>query len=295
MAWIESNQELADHPKTRKLARLLDASIPTVVGHLHCLWWWALDYADDGDLSRFDDLDLALGARWDGDEGEFVSSLIASGFVDPDRRIHDWEDYTGKLVNRRRANAARMREARAHEHEPRAPLKEERASHVQRTQRARVEPQDKTRQDKTRQDRTETETEPREARPSPETPPPKPAEGPAPFALLEALCEEQGQDTSVLSKSERGKQLAVAKRLAESGMDEADVRRCTRWLLSQSWVTGGVDFFLVEKQRAKWQLSGRPETATVNGRASPGATTHMDRVRASHERLRRKAAGEHVT
>ena len=54
MAWIESHQELWRHPKTKKLARLLAVSVPTAIGHLHGIWYWALDFAQDGDLRRYD-------------------------------------------------------------------------------------------------------------------------------------------------------------------------------------------------------------------------------------------------
>jgi len=54
MAWIESNQEVGRHPKTKKLARLLDISVVTAVGHLHYLWWWALDFAQEGVLTKFE-------------------------------------------------------------------------------------------------------------------------------------------------------------------------------------------------------------------------------------------------
>lgn len=135
MAWIESHQTLAGHPKTRKLAHLLGVSRPTAIGHLHCFWWWALDYADDGDLSRHDDLDIAIGADWEGDSGAFVDAITAVGFIEVNtdgmRTIHDWYDYAGKLVDRKKANAERMRLAREAE-------KEERAAHVQGTQRTRV-------------------------------------------------------------------------------------------------------------------------------------------------------------
>jgi len=147
MAWIESHQHLADHPKTRKLARILDISKPTTIGHLHCLWWWALDYADDGILSDFDTLDIAIGAEWEGDPDQFVSALTRAGFVDDIDgvlSIHDWEDYAGKLVNRRRKNAKRMRDARASDNADEIDSDETRASHVQRTQRARAELPDQT-------------------------------------------------------------------------------------------------------------------------------------------------------
>jgi hypothetical protein len=54
MLYTPSHAELAQHPKTRKLARLLGVSIPTALGHLHLLWHFALKYAQDGDLTRFE-------------------------------------------------------------------------------------------------------------------------------------------------------------------------------------------------------------------------------------------------
>lgn len=117
MAYIESHQELGRHPKTKRLARQLGISIPAAVGHLQFLWWWAMDYAQDGDLSRYDSDDIADAAMWDGAEAAtFVEALAAAGFLDGDGEcwsIHDWADYGGKLLVRKRRNAERMVEARA--------------------------------------------------------------------------------------------------------------------------------------------------------------------------------------
>ena len=106
MAYLQSHQTLATHPKTRKMARRLDASIPAVIGHLHLLWYWALDHAIDGDVSRFDPDDLADAAGWEGDPDTFVKALTdcgsggAAGFLDPDGHLHDWADYGGKYGKR---------------------------------------------------------------------------------------------------------------------------------------------------------------------------------------------------
>lgn len=113
MAWIESHQTLANHPKTLKLARLLNVPRVTAIGHLHFLWWWALDYAQDGELSKFEDLDIAVAADWQGEPASFWQALIRAGFVDEDGTLHDWDDYAGRLIERRRADAERKREARA--------------------------------------------------------------------------------------------------------------------------------------------------------------------------------------
>ena len=113
MAWIESHQSLAKHPKTRRLARELGVSIPTAIGHLHLLWWWALDYAEEGDLSKFTGEEIAEACLWEGQPPKLKAALGASGFVNGDGTIHDWNDYAGRLLERRRANAQRMRDTRA--------------------------------------------------------------------------------------------------------------------------------------------------------------------------------------
>lgn len=114
MAWIESHQELLRHKKTLRLARFLGASLPQVIGHLHILWWWALDYAPTGDLSDLSAADITEAAHWDGDSDLFLQALIDSGFVDSDEEgltLHDWHEYAGRLIERRKADAERKRKS----------------------------------------------------------------------------------------------------------------------------------------------------------------------------------------
>jgi hypothetical protein len=116
MAWIESHQELARHPKTKRFARLLGVSLPAAVGHLHFLWWWAMDYADDGSLSRFDAHDIADACGWDGDSKLIADSLREAGFIDITKDgpvIHDWHEYAGRLVEKREQNRERKQKSRA--------------------------------------------------------------------------------------------------------------------------------------------------------------------------------------
>ena len=131
--WIESHQSLRNHPKVKKAARIAGINEFEMIGRLHCLWWWALDYAPDGDLTNYSDDDIEAAVDWTGQPGLFVRSMIECGFnghgglidvTQESREIHDWFEYAGKLLERRAANADRMREARA--------------THVQGTQRARV-------------------------------------------------------------------------------------------------------------------------------------------------------------
>lgn len=114
MAWIESHQETGRHPKTKKLARLLGVSLPAVVGHLHYLWWWALDFAPDGVLDKFDNDDIAEAMEWTGDSDTLVDAMISCGYIDETNHglmIHDWGEYAGKLLERRAKDRARKRAA----------------------------------------------------------------------------------------------------------------------------------------------------------------------------------------
>lgn len=130
MAWIESHEELGQHPKTKRLARRLSVSLPAAVGHLHFLWWWSLKYAQDGDLSPYENEEIADAAMWVGDPDTFVEAVAFAGFLDG-KQLHDWNDYAGRLIEQRVKNKERMRKSRSQH-------KQERAEHVQHTFDART-------------------------------------------------------------------------------------------------------------------------------------------------------------
>ena len=120
--WIESHQSLRSHPKVKKAARLAGVNEFEMIGRLHCLWWWALDYAPDGDITNYTDDDIEDAVGWTGERGLFANALVNCGFnghgglidVTRDSRvIHDWHEYGGRLLEKREANKERMREKRA--------------------------------------------------------------------------------------------------------------------------------------------------------------------------------------
>lgn len=120
MAWIESHQGLANHPKTRKVMRRLGVSAPVVVGHLHFLWWWALDFAQDGEITQYDAYDIADACHWQGDAEKLYESLIEAGFIDIIDNctfLHDWYDYAGKLIEIRKKDALRKKKSRGKDKE----------------------------------------------------------------------------------------------------------------------------------------------------------------------------------
>lgn len=110
--WIESHQSLRSHPKLLRLAGILGVSEPTAVGHLHYLWWWCLDYAEDGNLEAYTDGEIAKAAGWTRDSAKFVQALTAANWLDG-KVIHDWNEYGGRLMHKREQSRNRMRTLRA--------------------------------------------------------------------------------------------------------------------------------------------------------------------------------------
>lgn len=129
MSWIPLHHTLARHPKTRAACELLHVTRATLVGHLGFLWIAALDFSKDGYLTGITDEAVADYAEWEGNPTDFVAALTAVGFLDEDRRIHDWEEYGGKLTRQQRSNAERQKAFRE-KNRPTAPPDEDSNSYV---------------------------------------------------------------------------------------------------------------------------------------------------------------------
>lgn len=101
MAWIESHQKLERHPKTLHLASLTGDHIDTVLGRLHRFWWWCLDFAEDGDLRKYDLKQISSLLGFD------ANHLVTTHWIDehPYLRVHDWWDYIGYFLMRKYKNS----------------------------------------------------------------------------------------------------------------------------------------------------------------------------------------------
>ncbi len=109
MAWIESHDEMSEHPKLFKLMDSLGISQIEAVGHLHCLWHFTLKYAwQDGDLKKFGDAAIAKGAKWAGAPQALIKALQESGWLD-EYIVHDWKEYASYLIYQRKYNKNRKR------------------------------------------------------------------------------------------------------------------------------------------------------------------------------------------
>ena len=120
--YIQSNQDLAQHRKIRRLTRTLKISLPDAIGRLHLLWWWALTYAQDGNMGACDAEDIADVMMWEDDPETLLDALIncggkdSHGFIDRDEEgglsLHDWADHC-KIFEERAKDAERKRLDRA--------------------------------------------------------------------------------------------------------------------------------------------------------------------------------------
>jgi hypothetical protein len=121
MAWIELHQELVQHKKMDRLLRQTGLSRDAALGRLCILWLWALSNRPDGDLGELDGRRLGQILELTPRKGEsFLQALEQSGFLDRQGerlRIHDWEDYAGRLLEIKRRDRERKRLARGRQRE----------------------------------------------------------------------------------------------------------------------------------------------------------------------------------
>lgn len=243
MAWIKSEQALASHPKVHLLAKDLGISVPQAVGHLHLLWWWALDYADDGNLTRYRDF-IPSASQWVGDEDLFIISLIKHNWIDEVEGklvIHDWLDYTGALIETREKDAERKRKYRQSKN---AKTSANRDSWETSSPKDITSPSgastgrpedipspsavDKTRLEKTRQEETISN--------STELQPTVNDEKTNHKTVFSALCRVLEYDTNGLTTSARGQLNKASKELAEVGATPHDIEvRARNFALSFGW------------------------------------------------------------
>lgn len=88
-------------------------------------------------------------------------------------------------------------------------------------------------------------------------------DAPAPYAVFAAVCEASGLDPGAYSARDKGRHLAVCKRLIGDGVTEQEARALVGWLKSQRWRSGPVTAFTVEKEVGTWRAAGRPERETA--------------------------------
>jgi len=92
MAWIQSNQGLERNVKTYTTAERLQWELDKLIGFLHRFWWWALEQAETGSLKKYSNSALSKALKVD---EAVIQVLCDEGWIDTDRKIHDWWEYAG--------------------------------------------------------------------------------------------------------------------------------------------------------------------------------------------------------
>ena len=109
------HQSVWTNKKAVLLAAKLKLNTTYAAAHIIRFWTWALDNVQDGDLSGLPPEVIAFGAAWEGDAGVFVEAAISAGWLDKTEsglHIHDWYEYAGRLIEKRREDAERKRQSR---------------------------------------------------------------------------------------------------------------------------------------------------------------------------------------
>lgn len=113
---VPLHDNLPDHPKVHKVARILLIPEDVVIAKLVRLWTWAMRFALDGNLGAYDPEDIARAVGWEGDAGALLDALTKAGFIDQDPifgcTLHDWDEYGGKVAEERRQAAEKQKRYR---------------------------------------------------------------------------------------------------------------------------------------------------------------------------------------
>ena len=75
--------------------------LDTAVAKLHRFWWWCVDYAETGDLRKYNDAMIGGAVGLNGDMARsFVEAMVESRWIDrePYFRVHNWWKYIGKFL-----------------------------------------------------------------------------------------------------------------------------------------------------------------------------------------------------
>ena len=114
MAWIELHNDFFTNPKLKPLAASLGIEKMLAAAYLARFWSWAIDKIEDetGEISHLDYEEISAAAGWRKSPEKFVTALISSRWfdsVDGKLFIHDWNDYAGQLIRKRKYDRERKR------------------------------------------------------------------------------------------------------------------------------------------------------------------------------------------
>src|SRR5450756_721621 len=94
---------VTDHPKFFRLKGLLRLNKSCALGYLEAMWHFCGKYTPQGNLGKYDDVDIEAWLEWDGDEGALIAAFVKAGWVGTDEThrliVHDWSQYADETVH----------------------------------------------------------------------------------------------------------------------------------------------------------------------------------------------------
>lgn len=109
--WIRVHANLISKPVVRRAVDELRVKKAEAVGLLVTFWGSVSQHATDGLVGRFSDGQLEDWACWTGRRGRFAE-FLRTHHIDSEGRVNEWEDYAGKLEQRRATERERLRNKR---------------------------------------------------------------------------------------------------------------------------------------------------------------------------------------
>jgi hypothetical protein len=109
--WIRVHGGLIDKPVTGRVADALGVNVHEAIGLLVTLWSQVAANGINGKLDDVSDAQIERWARWSGERGAFAK-WVKNSHIDESGRIHEWDEYMGKLEQQREKGRNRVREFR---------------------------------------------------------------------------------------------------------------------------------------------------------------------------------------
>jgi len=110
--YLQINQNIVNHPKIKKLSRLLQLTKRDTIGLLIFLWSWCLEYAQDGNIAKYESEDIADTCEWENEPEVLISALKDCRLLIQEEErllINSWEEYAGKIFKSKLKNAENQR------------------------------------------------------------------------------------------------------------------------------------------------------------------------------------------
>lgn len=98
--WIRVHANLGGKPVTFRASEQLKVSENEAIGLLVRFWGSMSQLGDNGHVDRLTDTQIESWAGWRGKRGKFAA-FIRGTHTDAEGRVNDWDEYAGKLEDRR--------------------------------------------------------------------------------------------------------------------------------------------------------------------------------------------------